>query len=82
MLEEAIAIMRALWEGRYYFFEGKYYRVHDARIFTLPEEPPPVYVAVSGDASIALAARAGDGMVATQPSAELTSGLPSAPSPQ
>ena len=22
MLEEAIAIMRALWEGRYYFFEG------------------------------------------------------------
>src|SRR2546429_7407356 len=75
MLEEAIAIMRALWEGRYYFFEGKYYRVHDARIFTLPEEPPPVYVAVSGDASIALAVRAGDGMVATQPSAELTSGF-------
>jgi G6PDH family F420-dependent oxidoreductase len=73
MLEEAIAIMRTLWEGRYYFYEGKYFRVHDARIFTLPDEPPPVYVAVSGDASIALAARAGDGMVATQPSAELTS---------
>jgi G6PDH family F420-dependent oxidoreductase len=75
MLEEAVAIMRALWEGRYYFYEGKYYRVHDARIFTLPEEPPPVYIAASGAASVALAARAGDGMVATQPSVELTSGF-------
>jgi G6PDH family F420-dependent oxidoreductase len=75
MLEEAIEIMRSLWEGRYYFHEGKHYAVHDARIFTLPEEPPPVYVAVSGAASIELAARAGDGMVATQPDAKLSSGF-------
>lgn len=75
MLEEAIEIMRSLWEGHYYFHEGKHYAVHDARIFTLPEEPPPVYVAVSGAASVELAARVGDGMVATQPDAELTSGF-------
>jgi len=78
MLEEAIEIMRSLWEGHYYSHEGKHYVVHDARIFTLPEEPPPVYVAVSGAASVALAARAGDGMVATQPDAELTSGFDAA----
>jgi G6PDH family F420-dependent oxidoreductase len=75
MLEEAVEIMRSLWEGRYYSHEGKHYVVHDARIFTLPEEPPPVYVAVSGAESVELAARAGDGMVATQPDAELTSGF-------
>jgi G6PDH family F420-dependent oxidoreductase len=75
MLEEAIQIMRSLWEGHYYSHEGKHYVVHDARIFTLPEEPLPVYVAVSGAASVELAARAGDGMVATQPDAELTSGF-------
>jgi G6PDH family F420-dependent oxidoreductase len=72
MLEEAIEIMRALWTGGYHKHEGKYYTVHDARIFTLPDEPPPLYVAGSGSESIALAARAGDGMIATQPSRELT----------
>jgi G6PDH family F420-dependent oxidoreductase len=72
MLEEAIEIIRALWTGGYQKHEGKHYTVHDARIFTLPPEPPPVYVAASGSASIALAARAGDGMIATEPRRELT----------
>jgi len=72
MLEEAIEIMRALWEGRYHSHDGKHFTVHDARIFTLPQEPPPVYVAVSGSASIDLAARVGDGIVATQPQRRLT----------
>jgi len=72
MLEEAIEIMRALWEGRYHSHDGKHFTVHDARIFTLPQEPPPVYVAVSGAASIELAARVGDGIVATQPQRRLT----------
>src|SRR5438876_8500624 len=72
MLEEAIEIMRALWTGGYHKHEGKYYTVHDARIFTLPDEPPPIYVAASGTESIALAARAGDGLVATQPERSLT----------
>ena len=61
-----------LWSGGYHSHEGKHYTVHDARIFTLPDEPPPVHVAVSGAKSIALAARAGGGMVAVQPSSELT----------
>src|SRR5439155_6418625 len=57
---------------RSYAHQGKYYRVDDARIFTLPDEPPPIYVAVGGRNSVALAERAGDGMVAIHPRAELT----------
>jgi G6PDH family F420-dependent oxidoreductase len=72
MLEEAIEIMRAMWAGGFHSHEGMHYTVHDARIYTLPDEPPPVHVAVSGSESIALAARAGGGMVAVQPNAELT----------
>ncbi len=72
MLEEAIEIIRALWGGGYYAHQGKHYRVDDARVFTLPDEPPPIYVAVSGRDSVALAERAGDGMVAIHPRAELT----------
>ena len=72
MLEEAIEIIRALWGGGYYAHQGKHYRVDDARVFTLPDEPPPIYVAVSGRDSVALAERAGDGMVAIHPRTELT----------
>ena len=72
MLEEAIEIIRTLWQGGYCARQGKHYRVDDARIFTLPDEPPPIYVAVSGAASVALAERSGDGMVAIHPRAELT----------
>jgi G6PDH family F420-dependent oxidoreductase len=71
MLEEAIDIIRTLLGGGYHSHDGKYFTVHDARIFTLPDEPPPVYVAASGSESVALAARAGDGMIATEPRSEL-----------
>jgi G6PDH family F420-dependent oxidoreductase len=72
MLAEAIEVMQALWSGGHHSHDGKHYTVHDARIYTLPDEPPPVHVAVSGAKSIALAAQAGGGMVAVQPDAKLT----------
>ena len=72
MLAEAIEIMRGLWSGAFTSHHGKYFTVEDARIFTLPDEPPPVHVAVSSSESVFLAAQAGDGMVATQLLPELT----------
>jgi len=78
MLAEAIDVMRTLWSGGYHSHEGKHYSVHDARIYTLPDAPPPVHVAVSGAKSIALAARTGDGMVAVQPSSDLIASFESA----
>jgi G6PDH family F420-dependent oxidoreductase len=71
MLEEAVDIIRMLWTGGYHSHEGKHFTVYDARLFTLPDEPPPLHIAGSGSASIALAARAGDGICATEPDAEL-----------
>jgi G6PDH family F420-dependent oxidoreductase len=71
MLEEAIEIMQAMWGGGYHSHEGKHYTVHDARVFTLPDEPPPIHVAASGAESVDLAARAGGGLVATEPKSEL-----------
>jgi G6PDH family F420-dependent oxidoreductase len=72
MLEEAIDVMRALWSGGYHSHDGRHYTVQDARIFTLPDEPPPVHIAASGAKSIALAARTGGGVIAVQPSSDLT----------
>jgi G6PDH family F420-dependent oxidoreductase len=80
MLEEAIGIMRTLWSGGFHRHDGKYFTVYDARIYTLPEQPPPVYVAAGGPGSVELAARAGDGMVATEPNAELADAFDAATS--
>src|SRR5512146_1396361 len=44
MLEEAIEVMRELWEGDVTTFRGDWYEVDHARIYTLPEEPLEVYV--------------------------------------
>ncbi len=47
MLEEAIEVIRLLWEGGTKSHEGKHYRVDNARIYTLPDEPPPYWSPVS-----------------------------------
>jgi G6PDH family F420-dependent oxidoreductase len=44
MLEEAVEVMRALWAGDVVTHHGRHYVVEHARIYTLPETPPPVYV--------------------------------------
>jgi G6PDH family F420-dependent oxidoreductase len=72
MLAEAIEVIRELWAGGYVTHHGEHYDVEDARLYTLPDEQPPLYVAVSGERSIELALERGDGMVGIQPDAELT----------
>jgi G6PDH family F420-dependent oxidoreductase len=73
MLEEAIELMRKLWSGEAITHSGEYYTTHHARIYTLPEKPPPVYVSGFGPKATRLAARIGDGYVSTRPSADLVS---------
>ncbi len=63
MLEEAIEVIRRLWTGEQVSFDGEHYMVENARIYTLPDEPPPIYVSGFGPKSIELAARVGDGYV-------------------
>ena len=72
MLEEAIDVLRLLWKGDLCSFEGKHYRVENARLYTLPEEPIPIVVAAGGVEAAKLAARAGDGLVSTTPKTEIT----------
>jgi G6PDH family F420-dependent oxidoreductase len=71
MLEEAIEVLRKLWTGKVVSHQGKHYRVRHARIYTLPEEPPPILISAFGPKSVALAGRAGDGYVTTKPEASL-----------
>ena len=70
MLEEAVEVMRRLWTGEVVTHRGRHYTVEHARLYTAPDQPPPVYVSGFGPKSVDLAARIGEGYISTTPEAE------------
>jgi G6PDH family F420-dependent oxidoreductase len=71
MLEEAIDVMRQLWQGSTVTHHGRYYAVENARLYSLPAQPPPIAVSAFGDASLSVAARVGDALVTTRADRDL-----------
>jgi coenzyme F420-dependent glucose-6-phosphate dehydrogenase len=71
MLEEAIEAIRELWTGKLVSHRGKHYTIENARLYTLPDKPPPLVVAAAGPSAAELAARMGDGLVGVSPQAEV-----------
>ncbi|WP_405552025.1 LLM class F420-dependent oxidoreductase [Streptomyces sp. NBC_01171] len=71
MLEEAVEIIHALFEGGHVTYHGKHYDVESAKLWDLPEPPPPIGIAVSGEQSCALAGHLADLVIATEPKKEL-----------
>jgi G6PDH family F420-dependent oxidoreductase len=72
MLEEAVHVIRQLWQGGSQSHRGKHYTVENARLYTLPEEQPKIIVAASGPRAAEAAGRFGDGLCSTAPEAEIT----------
>jgi G6PDH family F420-dependent oxidoreductase len=68
---EAIEVIRLLWEGGLKSHHGKHYTVENARIYTLPDEPPPIMIATAGERSTELAGELGDGMFGLIPDADV-----------
>lgn len=71
MLAEAVELIRALHRGHKMSYYGEFYTVHNARIYTLPDEPVPIYVSGLGSKAAALAGQIGDGFVCTKPDGSL-----------
>lgn len=70
MLEEAVDVIRLLWQGGNQSHHGEHYTVENAQLFTLPDEPPDIIVAAGGSRAAELAGRIGDGLCATSPERE------------
>lgn len=70
MLEEAVRVIRLLWEGGSKDHHGTHYTVEDATIFDLPDERPEIIAAASGPQAATVAARIGDGMWSVSPDQE------------
>lgn len=71
MLEEAVQVIRLLWEGGSQDHRGRHYRLENARLYTLPDELPPIWIAASGPATAELAGQIADGLVTTSPDPEV-----------
>jgi len=67
MLGEAVVVMRKLWTGEVVNHYGRHYTVEHARLYTVPDRPPEVFISGFGPDSIRLAAEIGDGFITTQP---------------
>jgi alkanesulfonate monooxygenase SsuD/methylene tetrahydromethanopterin reductase-like flavin-dependent oxidoreductase (luciferase family) len=44
MLEEAVGVIRRLWQGGSQDYDGRYFTVENARLYTLPAEPPAITI--------------------------------------
>lgn len=65
MLEEAVTIIRRLFDGGNVNHDGEHFTVEHAQLFSVPEEPPPIFLAAGGTRSADLAGRIADGLIAT-----------------
>jgi G6PDH family F420-dependent oxidoreductase len=72
MLAEALQIIHGLFDGGYFNYNGKHFRVDAAKLWDLPEVRTPVAVAVSGEQSVTHFAPLADAMIAVEPDAELS----------
>jgi G6PDH family F420-dependent oxidoreductase len=70
-LVEAVGIIRDLFAGGYVNHRGTHYDVESAKLWDLPDSPPPIGIAVSGKQSCEVAGRLADVMIAVEPKAEL-----------
>ncbi len=71
MLEEAVEVIRLLWSGGIHSYFGTYYILENARVYTLPDPLPAIFVAAAGPESAELAGQIGDGLISTAPKKEL-----------
>ncbi len=73
-LEEAVAVLRALWLGGPATRPSPFYPLLDAHAFPVPVPPPPITIGAESRPGVELAARVGDGW--TTPAAILAERLP------
>ncbi len=73
MLDEAITVVEQLWTGEETSYDGRFFRVENARIYDPPGGDLPVIISAFGPKAAELAAERGDGLWSTSPDPEVPS---------
>ena len=74
-LNEGIEIIKKLFSGKVVKHHGQYFTLESAKLYTLPDTPPPIYVATSGPLQSERTGRLCDGIITVGASAEKIAGL-------
>lgn len=68
-LEEAVKIIKMLWEKEFVSFKGKYFTLRKANLYTKPRTKIPIYIAACGPTTAYLAGKYANGFL-TLPAAK------------
>ena len=60
---ESIEIIRKLFTGKDVKHAGEYYKMETMRLWTMPEQPPPIYIATAGPVTAEKTGRFCDGLI-------------------
>jgi coenzyme F420-dependent glucose-6-phosphate dehydrogenase len=71
MLGEAVEIIRMLFSGENVRHRGCHFTVDNARIYSMPDEPPPIAIAGGGEMSAEMAGQMADAFVNYSPDPEV-----------
>lgn len=66
-LRESVEIIRALWSTDFVNYEGRYYSLSGANLYTKPRTSIPIYLAANGPKTAALVGQYADGYVTINP---------------
>jgi coenzyme F420-dependent glucose-6-phosphate dehydrogenase len=72
---EAIEVIQKLFSGREVKHQGEFFTLETTRLWTMPEQPPPIYVATSGPITAKRTGRLADGIITPGATPEKISGL-------
>ena len=72
---EAVELIKKLFTGKDVKHRGTYYRMETARLWTMPDTPPPIYIATAGPLTAKRAGRLADGIITPGATAEKITGL-------
>jgi G6PDH family F420-dependent oxidoreductase len=63
ILFEAIEVIRGLFGGKVFKHRGKHFTVESAKLYTMPEAPPPIVIATSGPINAQKTGKFADGIL-------------------
>jgi coenzyme F420-dependent glucose-6-phosphate dehydrogenase len=61
-MEESVSIVRRLLDGETVTHEGKYFKAYNAKLYSLPQRRPPIYMSAFGEQAAEVAGRVADGV--------------------
>ncbi|MGI8533842.1 MAG: TIGR03557 family F420-dependent LLM class oxidoreductase [Candidatus Limnocylindrales bacterium] len=60
---EAIDLIQRLFSGKDVKHDGRFFKMETVRLWTMPQEPPPIYVATAGPVTARRTGMAADGLI-------------------